>query len=758
MIITRGTHAAELNPTHHTVTWPELVANLKGRQPHEGPKDGEWYCFSDFAGRQRSYENLVGAHALVLDFDTHEPNWLTLVGYAFHAWTTYQHAPDAPRWRVVLPLSRTANRYEYYATWAAWSAALGGADGAAKDATRLNYLPGACLQPADAQQRSGDGALTGVCDAETPAHGERGAEWTAEPVERYASSLDDEALITYMRKGTSQERASMAFGGRPSKFQALWDGDAAELAALFPPGADDGNHQIFSATKADAALANELVYYTGGNCERALGLMMQAPLCQRERFTEHKATRAITLAMARKPDQFHFLRPTAPVITVSVAEGVTVSEGPQLDLNANGIVQPDDFLAYLPKHEYIHRPTGAMWPSASLDATVGKDTRAMLDITVPVHALAWAPGRPERFQWRDLDATNEKAAHCWVYNRYQPPRVPRRNEDVSLWLNLLRRLYPKDAQHMLMYLADAVQNPGTKCNHALVLGSRVHGIGKDTLLLPLHWAVGAANYRTIKPSELLGTYNPWVATRILQISESRNLGDSDGRVSKYEMYESTKDLCAAPPPTLACVDKYVARIEVANVLRLILTTNHEIDGLYLPPQDRRYYCAWSDAGALPEAESKALYAWYAAGGDEAVAYYLSHLDISSFNRAAEPPRTEWWHLLVDEGNPHDANPVADAVEAAGNPAWVTLELLIARGGTTASSWLANPTNSGTPLSRALSKCGYRKLLNPAEKRGRWKINGKLVRVYALPGVKLTEITGGGCGGSVAGQPSTRHQA
>ncbi len=734
LIVTRGLHAAEQNPTRHLWPWPELVTYLAARVPTTGAKDGEWLCFSDFGGLQRSYENLLGAYCVVLDIDTHEPDWSLLSVFTYAAWTTYKHAPGAPRWRVVFPLAEIADRYRYYATWEAAAALCGGADGAAKDATRLNYLPGACLHPEAARFRTNDGALFPVCAAADIPSGTE-PEWTTEPHERYACPLNDEQLLEYALRGSSAERA---FGASPTKFGALWHGETSYLVQKYPATDRDGAHQAYSHTGARGALANECLYLKGGDCESALEMMLRAPHTQVHGWDERKCRSSIIKALDRDPDQYAFLRPMgAPVaptppadlaVTVT-AEGVVIPPPPPEPTD-----QFSDFFAYQPKHEYIHRPTGMMWPAASVDTLVGgKMNREMLDLTVPVHALAWAPGRPERFQWRDLDPTNEKAAACWVYNKYQAPREPRNAGDVSLWLNTLRRLYPKDAHHILMYLADAVQNPGAKTNHALVLGSRVHGIGKDTLLIPLHWAVGAANYRTIKPSELLGTYNPWVAARILQISESRNLGDSDGRISKYEMYESTKDLCAAPPVMLGCVDKYINRIEVVNVVHLIITTNHEIDGLYLPPEDRRYYCAWSDAEAMPEAESKALYEWYAAGGDEAVAYYLTHLDVTGWNRGAPPPKTEWWHLLVEEGNPQDANPLQDPIEALGSPDWVTTEMLAAKGGTQVQGWLNNPQNIKS-VSRMMSKCGYRRLRNTAEKRGRWFIGGKKQVVYAKPDV------------------------
>lgn len=763
LIVTYGSQAASEHPTRHNCTWPELLAWLQSSPPALGAKDGPWLCFADFgteprmtAGTSdraprmatgvRAYTHLIASHAVPLDLDLGQYVWTPadiaarLTGLSYAAWTSYSHSPENPRWRIVVPVARPMSREEHYATWETLAALFAHDCGpSSKDATRLNYLPGACLHPEHAQFITGDGALFPVS---VPTGTERTPvtdDLTDAPVDGYSGPTDDDTLIKFML--ASRTRLEDAFGTGPTRFEALWTADAAALAIKFPPIEDD---QLFEHTRADAGLANELAYYTGGHGTRCLELFMRSALADRPKFREDKARRAVMLACLGRT-QYAFIRPgarseTPPETTGTVAAKTPTPSAPDAPQPEAGDPQAGDFFAYLPQHDYIHRPTGMHWPAASLDGTVGKDTRMMLDLTHPVHLLSWAPGLPERFQWRDLDDTRPAAADSWTYNRYQAPRRPRRSgAQIDPWLKLLNALYPTDAGHILKYFADAVQNPGRKCNHALVLGSGVHGIGKDTLLRPLKWAVGEHNYATISPSEIFDKNNAWAESVVVQISETRNVGDGQGdRISKYDMYERCKDLAAAPPTTLSCQDKWVARHQVRNVLRPIYTTNHGVDGIYIPLQDRRTYAAWSDALAMSEADALALHKWLDAGGCEEVAAFLydpSHLD--GWNPGARPPQTAWWWRLVRESE-GDENPLTEALERMGNPAWVTAEQLSKEGGPAVTSWFADVRNR-KHASKHLAALGYRRVENPADKRGRFNIGQIRAVVYGKPEITAESI-------------------
>src|SRR5262245_45757202 len=70
-------------------------------------------------------------------------------------------------------------------------------------------------------------------------------------------------------------------------------------------------------------------------------------------------------------------------------------------------VELDDFFAYMPMHNYIHRPSRMTWPAGSVNArlppvdTVDKDGNPInirasqwLDQNRPVEQMTWAPGQP----------------------------------------------------------------------------------------------------------------------------------------------------------------------------------------------------------------------------------------------------------------------------------------------------------------------------------------------------------------------------
>ena len=69
--------------------------------------------------------------------------------------------------------------------------------------------------------------------------------------------------------------------------------------------------------------------------------------------------------------------------------------------------------------------------------------------------------------------------------------------------------------------AHRVQRPQEKINHALVLGG-AQGIGKDTLLEPVKYAVGSWNFREVSPQQAMGRFNGFLKAVILRVSEARD--------------------------------------------------------------------------------------------------------------------------------------------------------------------------------------------------------------------------------------------
>lgn len=315
-IVSYGQRAADKRPSRHECTLTQLFEWLAATDPKPGEKDGPYLVFADFGTEPkadtnpksdtfgqlvvgiRAYSHLELSYAVPIDLDTGD--WTleriaaTLAGYQWLAWTTYKHSPEAPRWRVVVPTARGMNRFEHRATWEQLNAAFcGQADPAAKDATRLNYLPGACLHPEHAKlEWQKEGGLLAPVPAGTRDETSTGHDGDG-PVAGWDGPTDDDALIAYAL--SRRTKAEDAFGkpGQMSKFAALWYADAAHLGVLFPPK-EAG--QAWENTSADLALANDLAYYTGSDTERIVRLMNASGLAQRDSWEERKAYRAAEIA------------------------------------------------------------------------------------------------------------------------------------------------------------------------------------------------------------------------------------------------------------------------------------------------------------------------------------------------------------------------------------------------------------------------------------------------------------------------------
>ncbi|MBV9327471.1 MAG: HNH endonuclease [Chloroflexi bacterium] len=90
----------------------------------------------------RGNDGVEAVTCLVFDCDRVEPDWARLEAYWYLAHTTYQHTPEHPRWRLVLPLAAPVAATHWPATWRrAHHALCPESDPNCKDASRQYYLP-----------------------------------------------------------------------------------------------------------------------------------------------------------------------------------------------------------------------------------------------------------------------------------------------------------------------------------------------------------------------------------------------------------------------------------------------------------------------------------------------------------------------------------------------------------------------------------------------------------------------------------------
>ncbi len=412
-------------------------------------------------------------------------------------------------------------------------------------------------------------------------------------------------------------------------------------------------------------------------------------------------------------------------------------------------VSVDDFVAYMPMHNYIFTPSGETWPAASVnerirpipvfkrDGTPALDENgkqktqraaAWLDKNQPVEQMTWAPGLP-------MLITNRLVSNGgWIkrngvtcFNLYRPPNIELGDPaQAAPWIEHGEKLYGEHFAHIRYWLAHRVQRPEEKINHALVLGGS-QGVGKDTLLEPVKRAVGPWNFAEVSPRQALGRFNGFHKSVILRISEARDLGDAD----RFQFYDATKTIMAAPPDVLRIDEKNLREYSIFNCCGVVITTNHKTDGIFLPPDDRRHYVAWSELAKEDFGDDywARLWSWYESGGYAHVAAYLAALGLTDFNPKAPPKKTAACWAIVDANRAPEEAELEDVIDVLGRPAAVTLSQITNAAPDDLRFWLKERKNRRI-IPHRFEKCGYVPVRNPYRETGLWVIGGSRQVVYA----------------------------
>lgn len=403
----------------------------------------------------------------------------------------------------------------------------------------------------------------------------------------------------------------------------------------------------------------------------------------------------------------------------------------------------DDFWALLSVNGFIYTATNDVWDASVVAKLLGPTAPEALIKNKGCAQITWAPGEPRIIE----DRVIMKGA--WItkrgartYNNYVAPPVITGDEfQVDPWLKLGRKLYREQWPHIEKWFAYRVQHPEIKINHALVLGSKNQGIGKDTLIEAVRYAVGAHNCSDQGARQVMtkvrNGHDSFLESVLLVVSEVHDLGEA-----RFSFYDLTKPWLAAPPATMTVSDKWIKQHPIMNLVGVIFTTNHLTDGLYLPAEDRRTYVAWNEDTAptdFPEGFWREFYDWYNDGGLQHVAAHLASLDVSDFDPKAEPPKTEaFWTIVQANTSAEDAD-MADALDRLGwldnvRPAALTLDMLLDEASGDLAKFLSDRTKSAKAITHRLAKFGYTTVRNMDAADGYWQIGGKGGKrrvIYAL---------------------------
>jgi hypothetical protein len=432
-------------------------------------------------------------------------------------------------------------------------------------------------------------------------------------------------------------------------------------------------------------------------------------------------------------------------IAKSLADALRLQAAPAaVQAPTPATVTVDDFYAYMPMHNYIFVPTRDTWPGSSINARippipVGRlklKASDWLDKFKPVEQMTWIPGEPMVIKDRFFaDGGFIKRDGITVFNLYREPTIKHGDGDkASPWVEHIHRVFGDDASHIILWLAQRVQRPFEKINHALVLGG-MQGIGKDTLLEPVKYAIGPWNFTEVSPQHMLARFNGFLKSVILRVSEARDLGEFD----RYKFYDHSKAYIAAPPDVLRIDEKHLHEYSIPNVSGVIITTNHKTDGIYLPADDRRHFVAWSELNreSFEEEYWTKLWRWYVDGGIGHVAAYLAGLDISGFDPKAPPHKTQAFWEIVDASRAPEDGEMQDAIDRLGAPDVLTLNQIINQADADFALFLRDRKNARR-IPHRLEACGYVAVRDAGTKDGRWKVHGHNLTIYGKASLSIRD--------------------
>jgi hypothetical protein len=164
---------------------------------------------------------------------------------------------------------------------------------------------------------------------------------------------------------------------------------------------------------------------------------------------------------------------TKPAAAQSNLDRATPIESLPTTEGAEG-VSVEDFYGYMPTHSYIFTPTRETGPAASINSRIkpidepGTDkptsASAWIDKNRPVEQMTWAPGEPMLIANQlvfDGGWIDHEGLSC--FNLYRAPVIILGDPaSAEPWVKHVSKVYPKDAGHIINWLAHRVQRPWEK--------------------------------------------------------------------------------------------------------------------------------------------------------------------------------------------------------------------------------------------------------------------------------------------------------
>lgn len=451
--------------------------------------------------------------------------------------------------------------------------------------------------------------------------------WTIAPHPDSCPIADDDKLIA---KALGTESAASVFGGKAS-FRHLWERDVPVLASMYPDELRE-----FDASGADAALAQHLAFWTGGQCDRIERLMRKSALMRRK-WDKHKSymSRTICGAVGRQTTWYSVGKPIemTPVTAVTNSAEPIMRAGFQF-LPITQVVDHFRGCVYVASAHKVLTPNGSMLKPEQFNSMYGGYTFALDDTGEKTTKKAWEAftenqlvvfPKVDDYVFRPSESPGaiiEEEGRRLV-NTYIPVNIPMSQGDVMPFLRHLAKLLPneRDRTIVLSYMAAVIQYKGYKIQWAPLLQG-CEGNGKTLLTRCVAYAIGQRYTHMPPASEISEKFNSWLFDKMFIGVEDIYVPDQ-----KIEVLEVLKPMITGDRLARRAMQQDQTMHDVCA--NFMFNSNHK-NAIKKTLNDRRFavfYTAQQEAmdlvrdGMGGEYFPK-LYNWLRAGGYAHVCHYL----------------------------------------------------------------------------------------------------------------------------------------
>lgn len=406
---------------------------------------------------------------------------------------------------------------------------------------------------------------------------------------------DDEKLIEKALKTKSANSAFDKISNNISKasFKDLWENNNSSFPDIYPHDQIDGD---YDTSAVDAALAQHLSFWTGGNCER-IELLMRKSALVRRKWDYHKSymSRTITGAVGRSTS---FYNVGAPIELTdnSIIMAPKLKDGYQV-LSADQQIELFDKCVYVAELNKIFTPNGATLKSEQFNAMYGgydfmvdsngdKTTKKAWEAFTESQCVAFP--KADAFCFKPQSPTGSIIeADGWRYvNTYVPLNIVTIHGDITPFNIHLAKVLPdeRDRTILLSYMAACIQYKGYKIQWAPLLQGVV-GNGKTLFTRCVAYAIGE-RYTHMPPAlEISEKFNAWLFNTLF-------IGVEDIYVpsNKLEMIETLKPMITNKRLARRAMNTDQSMHDIC--CNFMFNSNHK-DGIKDATKDRRYCVFYS---------------------------------------------------------------------------------------------------------------------------------------------------------------------